>query len=184
MDNPGGGRLPARGMQWRKLRARGPLWPRAPAASRASSKFDIATRSSPCDEFVMEPGYVSFQPVKRGQLLAHDRSGPVRAGESGRILLPLYQSQGADGFFLVREISPRWLQVSAWSAGCGWNGCCRCFPASGAIRIARYLIVDPRMARWLAVDLFHLLGYRRRRCENGKIVVSRRPHDVDSLSQW
>ncbi len=46
------------------------------------------------------------------------------------------------------------------------------------------LIVDPQVARWLALDFFHLLGYRRRRSENGKIVVSRRPHDVDSLAQW
>ena len=68
----------------------------------------------PADEFAMVPGYVSFQPVKRGEVLGRDRRGPVRAPENGRILLPLYQSQGSDGFFLVREISPRWLQVSAW----------------------------------------------------------------------
>ena len=67
----------------------------------------------PADGFVMEPGYVSFQPVKRGEVLGRDRRGPVRAPENGRILLPLYQSQGSDGFFLVREVSPRWLQVSA-----------------------------------------------------------------------
>ena len=33
----------------------------------------------PGDHFVMEPGYVNFQPIKRGQLLARDGRG-----ESGR----------------------------------------------------------------------------------------------------
>ncbi|MGO9055812.1 MAG: succinylglutamate desuccinylase/aspartoacylase family protein [Candidatus Binataceae bacterium] len=139
----------------------------------------------PVDEFVMEPGYVSFQPIKCGQVLAHDRSGPVRAVESARILLPLYQSQGADGFFLVREISARWLQVSAWMRRMRME---RVLPVLPGVRRdfqhPDTLIVDPKVARWLAVDFFHLLGYRRRRSENGKIVVSRRPHDVDSPSQW
>ena len=36
----------------------------------------------PADEFVMEPGYVSFQPVKRGEVLGRDRRGPVRAAKT------------------------------------------------------------------------------------------------------
>jgi predicted deacylase len=138
----------------------------------------------PADEFMMRPGCASFQPVTRGEVLAHDRHGPVLARESGRILLPLYQSQGSDGFFLVREVSPRWLQVSALMRRVRME---RVLPAlPGIRRDARRpdtFIVDPKVARWLAVDFFHLLGYRRRRSEDGKIVVSRRPHDVRSLSQ-
>lgn len=139
----------------------------------------------PEDEFVMEPGYVSFQRVKRGEVLAHDRCGPVRAVESGRILLPLYQSQGSDGFFLVREISPRWLQVSTLMRRMRME---RMLPVLPGVRRDPHrpdtLIVDPKVARWLAVDFFHLLGYRKQRSENGKIVVSRRPHDVGSVSKW
>ncbi|HXR35017.1 MAG TPA: succinylglutamate desuccinylase/aspartoacylase family protein [Candidatus Binataceae bacterium] len=137
------------------------------------------------DQFVMEPGYVNFQPVARGQLLARDRRGEIRAGESGRILLPLYQSQGADGFFLVREVSPRWLRVSALARRTRLE---RLLPVLPGIRRDPQrpdaLIVDPRIARWLAVDLLHLLGYRRRRSEGGKIVVTRRPGDIESFSQW
>jgi succinylglutamate desuccinylase len=66
---------------------------------------------TPADQFVMEPGFVNFQPVKRGQLLVRDRHGEMVARENGRILLRLYQNQGSDGFFLVREISPRWLRL-------------------------------------------------------------------------
>jgi predicted deacylase len=135
----------------------------------------------PDDQFVMAPGYVNFQPVARGDLLAHDRRGEIRARESGRILLPLYQSQGADGFFLVREISPRWLTVSASLRRLRLE---RLLPLLPGIRRDPHrpetLIVDPRVARWMATEFFHLLGYRRRRSEGGKIVVSRRPHDVES----
>lgn len=60
---------------------------------------------APEDEFRMVPGFASFQPVRAGQIVATDRHGPVKAPETGRILLPLYQKQGADGFFLTRDQS-------------------------------------------------------------------------------
>lgn len=140
---------------------------------------------TPADQFVMEPGFVNFQPVKRGQLLARDRNEEILARENGRILLPLYQSQGSDGFFLVREISPRWLRLSALVRRMRLERLLHLLP--GIERDPQRpdtLIVDPRVARWLAVDLLHLFGFRRRRSEGGKIVASRRPHDVTSLTEW
>jgi succinylglutamate desuccinylase len=53
----------------------------------------------------MRPGYANFQPIRRGEHLADDASGPVLAPEDGLILMPLYQSLGTDGFFLVQEVS-------------------------------------------------------------------------------
>lgn len=52
----------------------------------------------PDDEFRMGEGFRTFQNIVAGQLLAHDRRGEVHASESGRILLPLYQGLGSDGF--------------------------------------------------------------------------------------
>ncbi|MFM7400949.1 MAG: succinylglutamate desuccinylase/aspartoacylase family protein [Bacteroidota bacterium] len=57
----------------------------------------------PDDQFVMRPGYVNFQRVKAGEHLADDIRGQVLSPNSGMILMPLYQSQGSDGFFLVGE---------------------------------------------------------------------------------
>ncbi len=54
------------------------------------------------DQFVMTPGFRNFSSVDAGQILAHDRHGPIRAKESGIILFPRYQAEGADGFFLAR----------------------------------------------------------------------------------
>ncbi len=60
----------------------------------------------PEDEFKMLPGFANIQRVKRGELLAHDRYGEIRAREDGVICLPLYQAQGDDGFFFGRELQP------------------------------------------------------------------------------
>jgi succinylglutamate desuccinylase len=52
----------------------------------------------------MQPDYKNFQAVEKGELLALDKHGEIRADEDGLILMPLYQKQGDDGFFLVRRI--------------------------------------------------------------------------------
>ena len=58
----------------------------------------------PGDNFRMEPGYQNFQEIQEGEVLAHDKSGPVRAAEDSLLLMPLYQKQGDDGFFLIRPV--------------------------------------------------------------------------------
>lgn len=55
------------------------------------------------DNFVMQKGYKTFQKIKEGEILAKDAKGAVKAPISGRILFPLYQGQGNDGFFIVKE---------------------------------------------------------------------------------
>ena len=55
----------------------------------------------PGDDFRMEPDLANFQPVRQNQLLARDRTGEIRSPRSGRILMPLYQAQGDDGFFII-----------------------------------------------------------------------------------
>ncbi len=59
----------------------------------------------PEDHFKMEPGFHNFDPIEKGQLIATDKNGEIRAPESGMILMPLYQSQGEDGYFIVKKVS-------------------------------------------------------------------------------
>lgn len=56
---------------------------------------------SPADEFKMFGNFRNFQPVRKGEILAKDRNGFIVAPQDCRILMPLYQTQGSDGFFLV-----------------------------------------------------------------------------------
>jgi succinylglutamate desuccinylase len=133
----------------------------------------------------MEPGFSNFQPVKRGQLLARDRHGDIRAPEAGLILMPLYQSQGTDGFFLAREVAPFWLQVASGLRRLRLD---RVLPWLPGVRrhptLPETLVVNPRIARWFVLELFHLLGFRRQRPQGNQLVVSRRPHDVFSFEAW
>lgn len=57
------------------------------------------------DLFCMRPGYHNFQIIQQGEHLADDRHGAVLAPMDGLILMPLYQAQGSDGFFVVEEIA-------------------------------------------------------------------------------
>jgi succinylglutamate desuccinylase len=53
----------------------------------------------------MKPGFTNFDPVTKGQCLAHDITGPVYSPVDGLILMPLYQKKGRDGFFIVKPLS-------------------------------------------------------------------------------
>ncbi len=39
----------------------------------------------------MEPGFRNIDRARKGQLLARDRSGEIRAPADGMVILPLYQ---------------------------------------------------------------------------------------------
>lgn len=57
----------------------------------------------PEDGFCMRPGFSNLQQVAQGEWLADDRLGRVLAPDDGYLLMPLYQAQGSDGFFIVRD---------------------------------------------------------------------------------
>lgn len=71
-----------------------------------TTRLAYAHRIGAEDGFRMRPGYVNFQPVAAGDILAEDRNGPVRAPISGYILMPLYQTLGNEGFFIVQDHRP------------------------------------------------------------------------------
>lgn len=131
------------------------------------------------DGFRMDPGFANFQPIRAGQRLAEDRSGPVYAAESGRLLLPLYQGKGDDGFFIAREFRPFWLAVSAAVRRLGLANLLRFLPG---VRIhpdhADVLLVNTRLARVYPLEIFHLLGYRKLRRIGAALAVSRRRYDL------
>lgn len=56
------------------------------------------------DQFRMLPNYKNFQEVSKGEIIAYDINGDIAVEENARILMPLYQKQGEDGFFLIKEI--------------------------------------------------------------------------------
>lgn len=130
----------------------------------------------PDHDFVMEPGFRGFMPVHKGDLLARDRLGDVRSPRSGRILMPLYQAQGSDGFFITRTVPDLWLKASRRARKLHLERL-----LSGLVGVRRHpsltdaLVVHPHVAK-RTLELFHLLGYRKKRYEGHKLVFSRRRH--------
>lgn len=59
-------------------------------------------------KFVMLPGFEGYQLIKEGQLLAHYDGQEVLAPMDGLILMPLYQQQGNEGFFIVKEVEGKY----------------------------------------------------------------------------
>lgn len=127
------------------------------------------------EPFVMLPGFENFQPVTRGQIVAHDARGPVHAPIAGLMLLPRYQGLGDDGFFIGRAVSPLALHVSAALRRLQLD---RLVPLLPGIRRdparADHFIADPRVARSRVVDVFHLFGYRHVRTVGADLVFTRR----------
>ena len=133
----------------------------------------------PADQFKMEPGFRNFQGVRRGQVLARDRTGEIKARETGLILLPLYQPLGDDGFFLGREVKRFWLTLSALLRKLKVRDFVHLLP--GVRRDAlneNVLIINTRIARVLPLQVFHLLGFRRLRWTDKYLIVSRRCYDL------
>jgi succinylglutamate desuccinylase len=177
---------------WLAICAAGMLDRRAvPDAARHRARLERASRGTPrvievrhrhaitpADGFRMEPGMRNFDRVERGQLLARDGVGPIHAHEAGLVLLPLYQGQGEDGFFLSREVRGSWLRVSALLRRLRLPALMSLLP--GVRRHpceADVLVVDTRVARFYPIEIFHLFGFRKLRAEGQELVVSRRRHD-------
>lgn len=72
-------------------------WPDAPMIFEICHRHVVKSG----DFFVMRPGFKSFQPVHQNQVLAECDGVPIRSPADAVLLMPRYQPQGEDGFFLA-----------------------------------------------------------------------------------
>ncbi len=130
---------------------------------------------APEDQFVMEKGFQNFMRIDQGAVLANDRNGPIVSEYDAKIFMPLYQSQGEDGFFIVRPVNKNMLKLSSVLRNYNFEKALRLLPGiSSSETDGDALVVNKRVARFLAVELFHLLGYRRKRDDGNHITFVRR----------
>lgn len=117
----------------------------------------------PDQRFEMKPGFSNFNPIQKGHELAKNNDLPVISQYKGMVFLPLYQSKGQDGFFIVKPVSSFWLGLSKWLRKTFLPDLLPLLP--GISKIARSenrFLVNPKIARWLNKEIFHLLGFRIR----------------------
>ncbi len=137
---------------------------------------------TPADGFRMDGGYVNFQPISVTEKLGQDHHGPITSPLSGLMLMPLYQDQGADGFFVVQQVHYVWLQTSAVVRRWRLERVLNLLPGvKPHPELPGAFVVDRRYARWLALELFHLLGFSRRSEAGRYLVMARRNygHPID-----
>jgi succinylglutamate desuccinylase len=155
----------------------GPRDPAIPGVVEIRHRHVVVPAREP---FVMLPGFANFQPVTRGQIVAHDARGPVHAPFAGLMMLPRYQGLGDDGFFIARAVSQLALHVSAALRRLHLD---RVVPLLPGVRrhpdhsdrfIADPAVASNQVAHKLVVDLFHLFGYRHMRTLGPDLVFSRR----------
>lgn len=130
--------------------------------------------------FWMEPGFSHCQPIGEGVLLAQiERDGakiPLHSPTSGVLLMPRYQGQGNDGYFVGRLVRPRWLRLSRLLRRLPLHWILLLFPAvhrdPGHAR--QLWVAAARRGRLLA-DLLRLFGYRQCSQQGDRLVYLRRP---------
>lgn len=133
-------------------------------------------------DFSMLPDFENFESIQKDQLLAFADGEKVRAEQSGRIFMPLYQTQGEEGFFILQEISTFWLQFSKTLRKMKINQFLRLIPGVKQDPENNFiLIVDPRIARFLAKEIFHLFGYRQQIYKDDKMHFIKRDRKLTEM---
>ena len=123
----------------------------------------------------MRPDFENFETIQKDQLLAFSQGLEIRADRKGRIFMPLYQKQGEDGFFILRRISRLWLEFSKVARKWKINHFLRLIPGVKQDPENEFiLLVNPKTARFMAKDIFHLFGYRQQIYKDDKMHFIKR----------
>lgn len=134
------------------------------------------------DMFSMKPNFNNFDIVHKNQLVAVSNMNPIYAPLNGRIFMPLYQKQGDDGFFIVTKISKFWLILSKFMRRIQFHHFLRLLPGIRQYGTNRHvLVVNRRTARFLATEIFHLFGYRKKIYKEGQWLFVKRDRKITSL---
>lgn len=131
------------------------------------------------EEFKIVGQFNNFEKIKKGQQIATSNGLPVCAQQNGRIFMPLYQKKGDDGYFIVNRISSFWLALSTSVRSFKMHLLLQLLPGVRASKEFPYtLVVNPRTAKFLATEIFHLFGYRRKIFRKDKWYFIRRDREV------
>lgn len=118
------------------------------------------------EDFKMKQGFKSFQDIKKKTILATSNNKPIYSKKSAKIFMPLYQTKGKEGYFIIKRINPFFMNLStilrrikvdnllAFLPGVFWENDKK-----------SVLVVNLKIARFFAKSIFHLLGYRNKQVD-------------------
>jgi succinylglutamate desuccinylase len=127
------------------------------------------------EQFKMLNGFKSFEAINKGTPLAISNTKKIESPYNGNIFMPLYQQKGAEGFFIIKPITPFFLKLSALLRYIKMDSFLTILPGvSWANKNEGVLQVNLKIARFLAKPLFHLLGYRNRQITETHLRIDNR----------
>ncbi len=134
------------------------------------------------EDFMMLPGFKNFDLSKKNQVVALSSDIEIKTPISGRIFMPLYQAQGDDGFFIIHKISFLWLQLSTMVRKLKMHYFLRALPGIQQDKKNKHtLIVNLKTAQFLALQIFHLFGYRKVVAVNNKLYFIKRDRAITTF---
>ncbi|MEO9569883.1 MAG: succinylglutamate desuccinylase/aspartoacylase family protein [Polaribacter sp.] len=145
-------------------------------------KIDYKYTIKPLERFKMVDGYKNFQEIDKNELLAFSNGKEIYSSYKAKIFMPLYQQKGDDGFFIISKISKFWLKASRILRKLKFHNLLTLLPGVDADLANKHtLIVNQKTAKFLATDIFHLFGYRKKIIEKDKFYFIKRDRKVSEF---
>lgn len=145
-------------------------------------KIDYKYTIKPLERFKMVDGYKNFQEIDKKELLAFSNGKEIYSSYKAKIFMPLYQEKGDDGFFIISKISKFWLKASRILRKLKFHNLLTLLPGVKADLTNKHaLIVNQKTAKFLATDIFHLFGYRKKIIEKDKFYFIKRDSKVSEF---
>lgn len=150
-------------------------------AAQIKDVFEVVYqyKIKPKEEFKMLDGFKSFQDIKKGIPLAVINNKQIVSKHNAKIFMPLYQTKGDDGFFIIKIIKPFYLKLSAVLRRLRFDELLVFLPGVSWINQTKgALIVNLKTAKYLAKPLFHLLGYRNKQVDKNHLKLFSREKEA------
>lgn len=113
--------------------------------------------------FKMKPNFKSFQNVKKGEQLATANNQSINSPYTAKIFMPLYQTKGYEGFFIIKKIHPFFLRLSEIIRKMKMDTLITLLPGITWMDKQKGILqVNLKVAKYLAKQIFHLFGYRNK----------------------
>lgn len=127
------------------------------------------------EKFTMLEGFKSFQYVKKNTPLAISNNKTIYAPNNLVLFMPLYQPNGKEGFFIIKPIPKFYLWLSVLLRKIKYDNLLVLLPGiSWADKRKQALKVNLTVARFMAKQFFHLLGYRNKQVHKNKVYMHNR----------
>ncbi|TJY34809.1 succinylglutamate desuccinylase/aspartoacylase family protein [Pontimicrobium aquaticum] len=127
------------------------------------------------EDFKMKPNFKSFQSVKKGEHLATEQNVSITSPYTAKIFMPLYQTKGNEGFFIIKKIHPFFLRLSEIIRKLKMDTLITLLPGiTWMDKEQGVLKVNLKVTKYLAKQIFHLFGYRNKQKNNTYMLLFNR----------